>query len=90
MVETTEILYSVLFIAIAILLFMYNKTYIMGILNNFKVKANNSGSREYVNKQTNDRVHVYTPAESDSNFFNTEYEVTENANGAISDALKDI
>jgi hypothetical protein len=86
MIETTELLYSILFISVTILLFMYNRKIINNAFNYFKPSAAPSVEK-YENHEESTN---YFNTETDGEYFNTDFEVTENANGAITNALKDI
>ena len=77
----TEILYSILLISILILIMVYYKTSV----NNLFKKA-----LKFLNILIFDNNQKVEKVESIDNFFDTEYEVTEDAGDAISDALKDI
>ena len=79
MIQTTEILYCILLIAICVLIMVYYRDSLS--------KLYNRGVDIVSAKPIVQQVIV---VDSTDNLFNTEYEVTENANDAISDALKDL
>ena len=79
MIQTTEILYCILLIAICVLIMVYYRDSLSNLYNR--------GVDIVSAKPIVQQVIV---VDSTDNLFNTEYEVTENANDAISDALKDL
>lgn len=83
MFKTTEILYSILFILIIVLIFMYNRTYINNFINNLFISKT-----PITTINTPIKNNILTKEESDVDFFNTEYEITENANNFIDDVLQ--
>jgi hypothetical protein len=94
-----EILYSILLISILILIMVYYKTSVNNLFTKALKMLNNSFSNNQKVESTNNDKCDITNNDNDNdkgditntdNLFDTEYEVTEDAGGAISDALKDI
>jgi uncharacterized membrane protein YfhO len=89
----TEILYSILLIAILILIMVYYKTSV----NSLFLKALNmlnistfDDDQEVEKVESIDNEENMDNKVNTDNFFDTEYQVTEGANDAISNALKNI
>ena len=93
MFKTSEVLYSILLISICVLILVYYKKSLYNIRDKImSVFSITEGKPKTKNKPVvESESELFRSSKvSNSALFNTEYEVTENADCAISDALKDI
>lgn len=99
MIQTSEILYSILLISICVLIMVYYRNSLNSLYNRAIMYCNIyksdivSSLSDAADVETTETVVPnidINAAYSTENYFNTEYEITENAGDAITNALKDL